>query len=189
MDSILNNAAKDYLSAFHCILNKMIQDMTQAEKTNSISYNFIVQMIPHHLAAIEMSQNVLKYTTNTDLQKIASGIIEEQTKSIADMKQIQCRCLNKTNFRQDLKSYQEEINRIIDTMFHEMQNAPAGNRINCDFMQEMIPHHCGAVRMSKTALQYCICPELKPILDAIISSQEKGISEMRQLLSCIGCCR
>lgn len=53
----------------------MIQGMTEAELTGSISDNFIVQMIPHHRAAIEMSGNILKYTTSIPLQEIALGII------------------------------------------------------------------------------------------------------------------
>jgi len=36
--------------------------------------------------------------------------------------------------------------------------------------------------MSQNALKFCICPELKPILESIIDSQEKGVQEMQQLL-------
>lgn len=58
--SRLSNVTKNYLSAFNCILDEMIQRMTEAEQSDSISHNFIVQMIPHHRAAIEMSENILK---------------------------------------------------------------------------------------------------------------------------------
>ena len=51
-------------------------------------------------------------------------------------------------------------------------------------MREMIPHHKGAIRMSENALRFDICPELKPILCEIITSQQKGVSEMTQLLRC-----
>lgn len=77
------NITKEYLDTFYCILDKMIQGMTEAELSDSISYNFIVQMIPHHRAAIEMSHNILNYTTNLSVQKIATNIISEQTKSTA----------------------------------------------------------------------------------------------------------
>ena len=53
----------------------MIQQMNSAQLSNSISYNFIVQMIPHHKAAIEMSCNLLQYTTLVPLQEIALNII------------------------------------------------------------------------------------------------------------------
>lgn len=186
MNYMLSNVTKDYLSTFYCILDEMIQGMTQAALEDSISYNFIVQMVPHHRAAIEMSQNILKYTTNIPLQEIACNIIEEQTQSIADMEKIKCSCLEQCNSQQDLMLYQRKMMQIMNTMFFEMENARSANEINCNFLWEMIPHHRGAVRMSKTTLQYCICPELEPILTAIISSQEKGILQMQRLLRCIG---
>lgn len=184
----LSIVTKKYIEEFYCILDRMIKSMTEAELSNSVSYNFIAQMIPHHRAAIEMSENILKYTTLIPLQQIASQIINEQTKSIKNMLDIKCGCSSLENSQQDLCTYQNHLDQIMQTMFCEMDNARTTNEINCDFMWEMIPHHMGAVRMAETTLQYCICPELTPILEAIIASQKKGIRQMRQLQRCI-CCR
>lgn len=184
----LSIATKNYLEAFYFILDKMIRDMTDVELTNSISYNFMIQMIPHHRAAIEMSENILIYTTNIQVQNIALGIIEAQTKSIEDMQSIECTCSEVTNSDQELCAYQNEMDQIMQVMFSEMSDARATNQMNCNFMREMIPHHLGAVRMSETTLQYNICSGLVPILQAIIESQKKGIMQMQRLLRCIGCC-
>lgn len=183
----LSNAAKDYLSEFYCILDRMIQGMTQAELTDSISYNFIVQMIPHHQAAIEMSENILKYTTWVPLQNIATQIITEQTKSIENMEKIKCTCGQLCNPRQDLCLYQRRVNQIMDTMFCEMEHARSSNQINGNFLREMIPHHRGAVKLSETTLQYDICDGLVPILNSIIVSQKRGIRQMTELLQCMKC--
>ena len=183
----LNNAAKDYFTRFYCILDEMIQGMTEVELNGSISHNFIVQMIPHHKAAIEMSENVLKYTSNDSLQNIASNIITEQTKSIKNMLSIEKNCSYLVNQRTELQLYQTKINQVMQSMFSNMSRACSTNQINCNFMWEMIPHHEGAVLMSEITLQFNICPELKPILDSIISSQKKGISEMQNLLHCLEC--
>lgn len=184
---MLSNVTKDYLNTFYYILEQMITGMTSAELTNSISHNFIVQMIPHHWAAIEMSHNILRYTTNIPLQNIASQIIREQTISIENMMGIEPYCSTLDNSEEDLASYQQKMNQIMETMFSEMKSAQTTNRVNCDFMREMIPHHEGAVAMSETTLQYEICPELKPILQAIITSQKRGIMQMKQLLLSIDC--
>lgn len=181
-DCKLSDVAKTYLEKFYCILDDMILGMTGAELTNSISHNFIVQMIPHHQAAIEMSQNILQYTTCVPLQKIAQGIIAEQTKSIENMRRILCLCGKLANCPRDVNLYQRKVTQIMQTMFSEMGKACADNNVSADFMREMIPHHKGAIRMSKNALQFEICPELKPILTAIITSQEKGVAQMEWLL-------
>lgn len=178
--------AKDYLSRFYNILDEMVEGMTTAQLSDSISHNFIVQMIPHHRAAIEMSKNLLQYTTCIPLQNIALGIIEEQTKSIENMEAILCECSGQINDSETVRAYQHEVNIIIDRMVCGMNSAPDTNRLNPNFMREMIPHHKGAIALSYTALQYDICPELAPILDAIITSQERGVGQMEQLLRSLG---
>lgn len=176
-----------YLKEYREILSRMIRGMREAELTDSISHNFIVRMIPHHRAAIEMSENILRYTSDERLKNIAEKIILEQTKSIENMLEIKCRCEKVVNSCEEINIYQCRTKQILQTMFSEMERAYSDNRIDCDFMREMIPHHFGAVRMSKNALGFPICSDLKPILDAIITSQEKGICQMQKLLSCLHC--
>ena len=181
MQSRLDSSSEKYLEDYRSILSEMISGMCGAELTESISHNFIVQMIPHHMAAIQMSENILRYTSNQRLEEIANGIISEQTKSIENMREILRSCSNLTNSCCEVNAYQKNVCRITETMFEGMKQAYADNCINCNFIREMIPHHMGAVRMSKNALSFSICPGLIPILNAIIESQEKGICQMRAL--------
>ena len=187
MNQCFSNNTKDYLREFRCILDDMINGMTCAELTDSISYNFIVQMIPHHEAAIRMSENLLKYTTNVELQNIAMCIISEQTESIKNMQRILERCSRRRNSRQCNYRYNRKTDEIMRTMFERMRNARCTNNIDCNFMREMIPHHMGAVCLCENALKYDICSGLKPILRAIISSQKRGIAQMRRLERMLGC--
>ena len=96
-------------------------------------------------------------------------------------------CCGYENSEEEVSVYQGKVNAVMNTMFHKMNNACATNQINCNFMREMIPHHEGAVGMAKTALKYDICPQLVPVLDAIITSQERGIVQMQNLMKCLGC--
>lgn len=158
----------NYIKNYNDILDKMTDGMCNAELTDSISHNFITQMIPHHMAAIEMSENILKYTNNSELISIADGIIKEQTESIKNMQKIFGSCSDNLNSGNCVKKYQSEVCKIMKTMITGMKNARANNFINCDFIREMIPHHEGAVKMSENALKFKICTELVPILNAII---------------------
>ncbi len=178
----LSGGTKRYLCRFYEILDEMIRGMNGAELNDSISHNFIVQMIPHHRAAIQMSENLLMYSELAPLRRIAENIVKEQTKGIEDMKRALVCCERVLNTRQDLCRYGKQLDRIKEVMFSQMRSACSDNDINADFMREMIPHHQGAVRMSENALKYPICPELVPILRTIITSQEKGIREMESLL-------
>lgn len=183
----LDHDTKEYLNEFYRILDEMIKGMTSAKLTDSISHNFIVQMIPHHRAAIEMSRNILRFTDNEQLREIASNIIEEQTKSIENMEKALDKCSMLRSSTHDLLLYQRRVWQIMRVMFARMRNARVTNRVNCNFMWEMIPHHMGAIEMSHNALRYQICPELKPILDAIITSQQRGVMQMQRLLRQLKC--
>ena len=181
----LSDVAKDYFACFYHILDEMVRDMKGAELTDSISHNFIVQMIPHHRAAMEMSRNILRYTTLVPLQNISSNIIEEQTKSIDDMKNALSCCGQLSSTEQELCLYQRRFQHITQTMFADMENSCATNNLNASFIREMIPHHRGAIQMSENALRFPICPELVPLLDSIIVSQQAGIRKMEHLLRCM----
>ena len=174
-----SNVTNEYLSQFYEILSEMIKGMTEVELADSISHNFIVQMIPHHMAAIEMSENILRYTTRIEVQNIAENIIVSQTKSIENMKAALEKCSELMNSESDLCTYECNLDKIMQTMFTEMHDAPAVNNVNADFLREMIPHHQGAIKMSENALRFDICPELVPILEAIIISQKEGRKECR----------
>ena len=184
-NSYLSNSARNYLEEFYEILNEMIEEMTEVKLTDSISHNFIMQMIPHHMAAIEMSVNILQYTTKDTLRNISLSIINEQTLSIKNMRDILDNCSKLTNKATQLSIYQSQFRQITQVMFHEMRNASATNNIDADFLNEMIPHHEGAIRMSENALYFSICPELVPILQAIITSQRAGVRQMKELLNSI----
>ncbi len=178
----MQSYAVQYLNTFYKILDDMEREMKEAELSNSISADFINQMIPHHQAAIKMSENILKYSGDKQIRAIAENIISEQTKSIADMRASYPQCREKVNSNSDIASYMERFKAVTDIMFEQMRNSPASSNVNYDFLVEMIPHHRGAVRMSANLLRFNICRQLIPIADAIIVSQLEGIREMEKLL-------
>lgn len=179
----LSNNTEAYTAQYEKILSEMIENMSSVCFTDSISGAFINQMIPHHCAAIAMSENLLRYTVNIPLQNMALNIISSQKKSIASMSAIcpKCRCLPNTGG--ELDSYWKNYECITHHMFREMKTACTDNCIDANFIREMMPHHQGAVSMSQNALNYSLCPALVPLLKEIIVSQKKEILEMWKMLS------
>ena len=176
---------KNYIQRYCEILDKMIWDMTHQQMTDSISHMFIVRMLPHHRAAIEMSKNILMYTNDIPVRKIASDIITQQTKSIRALEQALPSCSAIANPPHELCQYHKQYEQISQTMFLQMRSAETVGNLNVDFMREMIPHHRGAVKMSENALNFKVCPELIPMLQSIIILQKAGIQEMQCLLRTI----
>ncbi len=177
-----NDPMFNYLDAYYDILDEMKQEMTSAKQTVSISRDFITQMIPHHRAAVEMCENVLRYAVSEPVSTMAQTIIRQQTQGIAEMKTLLCSCGTVCNGHREVCCYRQRNTQILNTMFSDMAHV-SGVGVEQNFLREMIPHHEGAAQMSENALNFCICQSLCPILRSIIATQEREISEMRQLLA------
>lgn len=173
--------ARKYLCQFDEIRSQMAEKMLSQKTSNSITIDFIQCMIPHHQAAIEMSQNLLQYTTYQPLQKMANDIICKQTEEIQEMEEMLKSTYGFPNMPQEVNNYRNEYLRIVENMIEKMKNAPKSIYINLDFTYEMIPHHKGAIEMCENLLKYRMDAKLKVMADFIIKEQSKGVQELQQI--------
>ena len=172
---------KNYLARFDEILNEMAKKMLNPRLTNNITLDFIVCMVPHHQAAIYMSQNLLKYTNFEPLQNIANEIIVMQQKGIKQMEEIARTTKGYDNSKYDVNIYLQRYFEITNNMLARMQNSRRMMDINLDFVSEMIPHHEGAIQMCKNLLMYRIDPRLVQVANTIIKEQSKGVVELKEV--------
>lgn len=179
--SNLSLVTQRYLEEYERILDTMIREITDAKKNGSISHNFMTQMIPHHRAAVRMCENLLQYTTDLPLQELAQTIIRQQTHGIAQMEQLLPSCSKYVNSSGDVRQYEIQMQKILGEMFSEMKQAKTVNNLNADFIDEMIPHHQGAVNMCALTLRYPVCLTLRPILQNIITTQKREIAQMQRM--------
>ncbi len=176
---ILN--AKEYLCKFDKILSDMSCKMFSQKITSNITKDFITCMIPHHEAAIYMCQNLLKYTNYNPLEKIANNIIIMQTKGVNQMQNILNTTKDCINLREDVNCYISKYLSIVKNMICKMENSAKCVNINLNFVNEMIPHHEGAVLMCENLLDYLIDPRLEEVAKSIIIEQTTGIIQLKSI--------
>lgn len=179
----ISREAENYLSCYNEILENMIESMTSAVPSKSISQTFIRQILPHRQAAIRMCENILRYTGCPSLRAIAENMISEQSKNIKAVREISSRCSAWVNTAEEMRCYLHGFYDIAYTMFAQMEAAPADSQTDYDFLREMLPHRRAAVQMVQNALLYPLCPELASLLNAEVPVLEREVQDLERLAS------
>jgi uncharacterized protein (DUF305 family) len=72
-----------------------------------------------------------------------------------------------------------DLDKSMDTMHAEMQKVRCSGNADADFASLMIPHHQGAIEMSKVVLQFGTDPCLRRLAQEIIVTQQSEIEVMK----------
>ena len=163
----------------------MLSKMSSSKITGNITKDFILDMIPHHEAAVLMSKNLLKYNIDSKLALIAKNIIRVQENGIKEMRLIYQTTNIPNNTYLEVLDYIRNYNDILNEMARGMQNSLNIPNINLDFISEMIPHHKGAIKMCKNLLNFKIDERLKNLAISIINFQSQGVKELKEIRNCI----
>ncbi len=139
---------------------------------------FIDTMSLHHAGAIEMSEMALKKSGNDELKKFAQKIIDNQKKEIAGMKEWREKWFAGATPAKNMEMPgMADSMKMMGNQMKKMETA-TGKDFDLLFLEMMIPHHEGAVVMSKEALQKSERAEIKTLANEIIKEQESEIKQM-----------
>jgi uncharacterized protein (DUF305 family) len=169
---------------------------------------FLQQMTMHHAMAVEMSRPVVAQPAHQETKDLAQGIIDAQTKEIAQM-----RAWAKDWYGMDIPDPVAMIDRAMGQgrgtnmpgmnrsgMGTGQSGMPMGqhgdmstmndmsmmaslwklppNRLEVVFLSQMIPHHQSAIDMANLVLDRAAHQELKDLAKSIIQSQGDEINKM-----------
>lgn len=184
---LLSDRSKHYLCCYYQILDEMIQDITTAKLTQSISRNTAAQLIPHHRAAVRMCRNILDASDSTAVRRLAQRMMDSRIQDMETMEGLLPNCGQLTSTQMDLRLCQRRMDLIFRDMFTRMGAVPESNRLDAFFLRQMTLHHQGAVRMAQNALRYEVCTDLAPVLRSVMDTQNREIRQMQAVLCRMGC--
>jgi uncharacterized protein (DUF305 family) len=151
------------------------ESTANAEQTDGA---FIAAMIPHHQSAIEMAKVAQKEGEHPQIKQLADDIIAAQDAEIGQMEQMHQRMFGQPVQGSDHGSLGLDDEMMGMTMdMHSLEGAKPFDRA---FIDAMIPHHQGAIRMAQVELAEGQDQETKDLARAIISAQSKEIEEMNR---------
>jgi uncharacterized protein (DUF305 family) len=133
---------------------------------------FVTGMIPHHQEAVDTAKEVLTRGGSTaEIRILATDIIAAQETEIAMLKEWHLTWYGEEYTADD--SYQP--------MMRDLSQL-SGAALDQRFLEDMIPHHMGAIMMAQTVRPYIEHTEITDMADAIMTTQTAEIELMRQLL-------
>lgn len=80
--------SENYIKTYDEIKTNMFKEMESVPLTDSADQTFLRQMIYHHEGAIAMAKNILSYTQNPQLKKMAESIVTSQSQEVNEMKDL-----------------------------------------------------------------------------------------------------
>lgn len=141
---------------------------------------FIDTMTVHHQGAVDMAQLVNTRTQRPEMKKLAQGIIDEQRKEIAQMKEWRAKWFGdaKPAINMDFPGMRTGMGGMDVTKLGSLK----ANEFDVEFLKQMIPHHEGAIEMAKALKGSDSYAELKELSENIIRSQTAEIEQMQNWL-------
>ena len=151
-----------------------------AARGNATEQAFLEAMIPHHEAAIEMAAVARRRGGHEELKRLAGSIARTQAEEIAAMRRIHKRLFGSEITPDPDAHGQLGLSAEAAGMVHADGGAPLASARPFDraFIDEMVPHHQGAIRMAHVLAAKTDDPELDRLADSIIEAQSAEIEDM-----------
>lgn len=143
-----------------------------------VDRGFASEMVPHHESAIAMARVAERRAETPFVQSLAADILRSQRTEVAALR------------REDAQLAEAGVKRGklgVPGHMMGMDDDPAelesGGDFDRRFLEMMVPHHEGAVRMADVELAKGEDPELQALARTIRSAQQREIAAMRGALA------
>lgn len=168
-----------------CAIAAVGATSASAGTANEVDKAFVDEMPMHHEMAIEMAEMALDQAEHGQIKSTARKIIKAQRAEIGRLTKI-AKGLGVTPADgHDHMAMMEGLETLGLTMKQagmdmDMGMLDGAKPFDRMFIEMMIPHHQGAIRMARIELRRGKDPELRTIARAIVSAQAKEIKEMKR---------
>lgn len=137
---------------------------------------FIVEMTPHHEAAIEMADVAQTNAEHPETKRLARAITATQAKEIDELATIHSDLFGMPVSQGEHGSLGMQAHQMgMDGDATELAGAKPFDRA---FIDMMIPHHQGAIRMARIEMESGENSHLMALSQEIIDAQSREIEEM-----------
>jgi uncharacterized protein (DUF305 family) len=144
-------------------------------RANGTDVAFVNAMIPHHEQGVDAADLALSRAEHRSLERLAEDIVQVQSVELGSLRSVRDVVQEAGVEEGDLGVSEAEQGVHHDPA--ELRNA---EDFDCAFLELMIPHHEGAVRMARAELEGGIHAELRRMSENIIDTQGFELRQMRR---------
>ncbi|MBI5104075.1 MAG: DUF305 domain-containing protein [Solirubrobacterales bacterium] len=140
---------------------------------NGTDLAFIEGMIPHHRDAVDMAKVAQDRAQSRFVKDLAQDIIKTQNAEIAVMERI----------KDDLSGVKAQDLGVSEHdmgMDNDLKSLKSADPFDREFIDMMIPHHQGAIRMAHVELSKGGSEALKNIAKDVVAAQSREIKAMNE---------
>jgi uncharacterized protein (DUF305 family) len=154
-----------------------------APKANAVDRPFVRQMIPHHEMAVEMAKMAEMQGEHAEIKSAAKKIVKDQTAEGRSLKRI-ARRLGVTpgdmDDHEQMMRDAETLGLSMDEMgmSMDMDELDGAKPFDREFIDMMITHHRGAIRMARAERKRGKDVQLRKLAKAIMTAQSAEIRQM-----------
>lgn len=163
---------------------------SSADSATATDKAFVRQMVPHHQLAVQMAKMAQTQGQHPQTKQLANDIVRTQNSEIAQMTSISKTLgvkpavamhgmdMHSPDMAGDAKTLGLQMDAMGMSMNMDMLDG--AKPFDRAFIDMMVPHHQGAVRMANAELATGKNPDLRKLAKGIIAAQAKEIREMNQ---------
>ena len=152
---------------------------TQASAGSADERAFLSAMVPHHESAVEMARAARSRARHPEIRELAQAIISTQRLEIRRMKDIHRRLFGEPLVADDGAHMRLGLSAAHAGMDHGgMAGLENARQFDRAFIDAMIPHHAGAIRMARAVLADAPDDEIVDLADGIIQAQSREIRRL-----------
>lgn len=145
----------------------------QSPAGNGIDRAFVADMTPHHESAVQMAKIARDRGQSAFVKDLAEDIIRSQNDEISTMRTIAAQLDEAGVKAQGLGIAEHQMG--MDNDLPRLRKADPFDR---EFIDMMISHHQGAIRMARVELAKGSSPQAKKLAQQIIAAQTREIDAM-----------
>jgi uncharacterized protein (DUF305 family) len=139
---------------------------------NGVDRAFAAAMIPHHRSAVDMAEIAEKRSSREEIKQLANAIVTSQNAEIEQLTALDRRLEDAGVDAGELGVAEHEMG------MHDASMLVDAKPFDREFVDMMIPHHQGAIRMARVELEKGQNAELKQLAQAIVDAQTEEIDQM-----------